>query len=130
MLCFFLSSRRRHTRWALVTGVQTCALPICEFGGVIAGNFVEFLFFPGLDVGLGVRAPHKQENIGHFPGSPEGAEDFAGAGGLGFMHALAELRLECLGDLFGRLDVVADQRSEEHTSELQSLMRTWFAVLC
>src|SRR3546814_8369331 len=25
---FFCSSRRRHTRCALVTGVQTCALPI------------------------------------------------------------------------------------------------------
>src|SRR3546814_949170 len=28
LLCFFFSSRRRHTRCALVTGVQTCALPI------------------------------------------------------------------------------------------------------
>src|SRR3546814_5554173 len=28
--CFFCSSRRRHTRCALVTGVQTCALPICQ----------------------------------------------------------------------------------------------------
>src|SRR3546814_8311102 len=30
---FFFSSRRRHTRCALVTGVQTCALPIslCAF---------------------------------------------------------------------------------------------------
>src|SRR3546814_8138452 len=27
-LCFFFSSRRRHTRCALVTGVQTCTLPI------------------------------------------------------------------------------------------------------
>src|SRR3546814_5334545 len=27
---FFFSSRRRHTRCALVTGVQTCALPICN----------------------------------------------------------------------------------------------------
>src|SRR3546814_9483539 len=27
-MCFFFSSRRRHTRCALVTGVQTCALPI------------------------------------------------------------------------------------------------------
>src|SRR3546814_2241576 len=27
---FFFSSRRRHTRCALVTGVQTCALPICS----------------------------------------------------------------------------------------------------
>src|SRR3546814_7293192 len=26
----FVSSRRRHTRCALVTGVQTCALPICR----------------------------------------------------------------------------------------------------
>src|SRR3546814_12163905 len=29
MICFF-SSRRLHTRCALVTGVQTCALPICS----------------------------------------------------------------------------------------------------
>src|SRR3546814_10574938 len=28
MFLVFLSSRRRHTRCALVTGVQTCALPI------------------------------------------------------------------------------------------------------
>src|SRR3546814_15558911 len=27
---FFFSSRRRHTRCALVTGVQTCALPVSE----------------------------------------------------------------------------------------------------
>src|SRR3546814_5177290 len=40
MLGFFFSSRRRHTRCALVTGVQTCALPILEnqggAGGIIA----------------------------------------------------------------------------------------------
>src|SRR3546814_9828513 len=43
---FFFSSRRRHTRCALVTGVQTCALPICFkpsgaqtvlFWGIVAG---------------------------------------------------------------------------------------------
>src|SRR3546814_5300510 len=35
LLCciFFFSSRRRHTICALVTGVQTCALPICLTGG-------------------------------------------------------------------------------------------------
>src|SRR3546814_4785359 len=33
---FFCSSRRRHTRCALVTGVQTCALPI--FGFARDGN--------------------------------------------------------------------------------------------
>src|SRR3546814_4449756 len=31
MIMFFFSSRRRHTRCALVTGVQTCALPICAW---------------------------------------------------------------------------------------------------
>src|SRR3546814_4489598 len=30
VIVFFFSSRRRHTRCALVTGVQTCALPICH----------------------------------------------------------------------------------------------------
>src|SRR3546814_3852916 len=35
-LCFF-SSRRRHTRCALVTGVQTCALPICTPLNAIIG---------------------------------------------------------------------------------------------
>src|SRR3546814_8258214 len=30
MVMFFFSSRRRHTRCALVTVVQTCALPIYE----------------------------------------------------------------------------------------------------
>src|SRR3546814_6383466 len=33
-ILFFFSSRRRHTRCALVTGVQTCALPIFEAAGV------------------------------------------------------------------------------------------------
>src|SRR3546814_3927042 len=36
---FFFSSRRRHTRCALVTGVQTCALPIY----VIKPEFLETL---------------------------------------------------------------------------------------
>src|SRR3546814_3482652 len=32
-MLFFFSSRRRHTRCALVTGVQTCALPIYDVPG-------------------------------------------------------------------------------------------------
>src|SRR3546814_3115584 len=30
-VCVLFTSRRRHTRCALVTGVQTCALPIWRF---------------------------------------------------------------------------------------------------
>src|SRR3546814_5601385 len=43
-VAFFFSSRRRHTRGALVTGVQTCALPIsssraaCWSGGTERGH--------------------------------------------------------------------------------------------
>src|SRR3546814_1615534 len=37
MIYFFFSSRRRHTRCALVTGVQTCALPIFACG-IVAGR--------------------------------------------------------------------------------------------
>src|SRR3546814_2022455 len=37
---FFFSSRRRHTRCALVTGVQTCALPISRPEGAAGGTDV------------------------------------------------------------------------------------------
>src|SRR3546814_6538529 len=35
---FFFSSRRRHTSCALVTGVQTCALPISGHGAMDQGS--------------------------------------------------------------------------------------------
>src|SRR3546814_10597353 len=38
---FFVSSRRRHTRCALVTGVQTCALPI-YLTGVVSGGAIGY----------------------------------------------------------------------------------------
>src|SRR3546814_2576294 len=46
---FFFSSRRRHTRCALVTGVQTCALPIwrqypAERLSVVEGDALEVDF--------------------------------------------------------------------------------------
>src|SRR3546814_2757456 len=47
---FFFSSRRRHTRCALVTGVQTCALPI----------YVQRLRTLGIEVSVG----HRAENLG------------------------------------------------------------------
>src|SRR3546814_9801712 len=39
LVVFFFSSRRRHTRCALVTGVQTCALPILEDRLKLTGSF-------------------------------------------------------------------------------------------
>src|SRR3546814_5373394 len=53
LLFVFFSSRRRHTRCALVTGVQTCALPIFTVlsatwimaGGRNAEGFSDLLMF-------------------------------------------------------------------------------------
>src|SRR3546814_7519832 len=49
LLCFFFSSRRRHTRCALVTGVQTCALPI---SGAVAIETAPFPALPAEPVGV------------------------------------------------------------------------------
>src|SRR3546814_9839860 len=52
MLCFvlfFFSSRRRHTRCALVTGVQTCALPISSAMDFVI-SIIGVLLFAGLTV--------------------------------------------------------------------------------
>src|SRR3546814_16996062 len=40
MLSLFFSSRRRHTRCALVTGVQTCALPISAVREMLGGTML------------------------------------------------------------------------------------------
>src|SRR3546814_7107908 len=44
LFLFFFSSRRRHTRCALVTGVQTCALPISPGApGHVGAGFANFI---------------------------------------------------------------------------------------
>src|SRR3546814_6610068 len=49
---FFFSSRRRHTRCALVTGVQTCALPISDEAGFRALDDVSLTVEHGEFFGL------------------------------------------------------------------------------
>src|SRR3546814_12507453 len=54
MMCvFFFSSRRRHTRCALVTGVQTCALPIYSIFDSRMDNFLHGGEYPETE---GVRS--------------------------------------------------------------------------
>src|SRR3546814_1185138 len=43
---FFFSSRIRHTRFALVTGVQTCALPIYLLPHIVTANNASRLMIP------------------------------------------------------------------------------------
>src|SRR3546814_7283311 len=108
---FFFSSRRRHTRCALVTGVQTCALPICD----AARRQCQRLVDRRVDIGEFLpRQPVHQVKIDRVD------------------VAQAQRRDDAL-DMRQRLDApdrLLDVRSEEHTSELQSLMRISYAVFC
>src|SRR3546814_2807712 len=103
LVCFFFSSRRRHTRCALVTGVQTCALPI---------------YVDAVDHPLG-RARAEQSRL---------AAIFDHRLLDRQQHVAATARGPAIAGPRQRADEL--RRSEEHTSELQSLMRISYAVFC
>src|SRR3546814_2952965 len=165
-LCVCFSSRRRHTRCALVTGVQTCALPIFrkasrslgrlfaqgnrrlddrhELGGREAGPADE----RAVDVGhpqqfdrvLALdRAAVEDAHLGAFIAQQRAqtlADEAVDLGDIGHRRrpAGADGPDRLIGDderrarAGGRDGAV--KRSEEHTSELQSLMRSSYAVCC
>src|SRR3546814_6294386 len=92
VLCFFFSSRRRHTRCALVTGVQTCALPISVGKAGVEDDCrpafarKELAVGPHLETG---RSLHPAVD-GQYPeGGAEGADRHRA--GRGEMQALAHL---------------------------------------
>src|SRR3546814_2054020 len=105
MLVFVCSSRRRHTRCALVTGVQTCALPIYVgpqaqarapvlYRSVCQASEAGELALPAVSVSPGEAGPQ-----------------------AAFRWLLSNNLRAC-------------SRSEEHTSVLQLLMRISNAVFC
>src|SRR3546814_10132913 len=134
-LFFFFSSRRRHTSCALVTGVQTCALPICLMN----------LAVHGLDGNIGqsygssfTNDQHKTLRADYILANPPfNISDWGGdkltddprwvygippKGNANFgwlQHMLARLSSR------GRAG-----SSEEHTYEIQSLMSISYAVFC
>src|SRR3546814_9681022 len=134
MLIFFFSSRRRHTRCALVTGVQTCALPIYAVDLFFTHSHIDHIngipFFPAL------FNPANRLRLW--------------AGHLKPDHSLKEVICAMMVaplfpvpiDIFTAQTTYGDFlagetltpkpgiRSEEHTSELQSLMRISYAVFC
>src|SRR3546814_6179341 len=96
-LFFCFSSRRRHTRCALVTGVQTCALPIS-----IYVNRPEKTAYPG------PRAAEWREPM--VREAPLRIESFSGDAARRYVPELARLRIEVFRD-FPYL--YAGSRSEE-----------------
>src|SRR3546814_803862 len=162
MLLFFFSSRRWHRRCALVTGVQTCARPIC-CGGIdicagsfsfinasemvallkaVANNAVGFAFSLAIDTvcpecsKIMQEFSQKAQLMNNLSiNSCEMAQGLVG--GVWPKGDLADKAIcEAIGNSEGIFtDYAAAKhgcgtRSEEHTSELQSLMRTSYAVFC
>src|SRR3546814_1051787 len=126
MFGFFFSSRRRHTRCALVTGVQTCALPISQ-RLLVAGQFVgviveraqsqQALVIPQAAIVVDQAGPYvlvvnsdsKAEQRRIRPGSAQGADIVVAEGLKEGEQVIVE----------GLQKVRPGQaRSEEHTSEL------------
>src|SRR3546814_9476939 len=157
--CFFFSSRRRHTRCALVTGVQTCALPIllCLPGAAQAKDRIEAdliltnaRIYTVEDKQPWAEAVAIKDGKIVAVGSTASVAKLRGAA-TRTVDVGGKLVLPAFGDahvhpLFGALSrtrcplqdgkTIADYqaliakcvaRSEEHTSELQSLMRNSYA---
>src|SRR3546814_10646314 len=175
MYWFFFSSRRRHTICALVTGVQTCALPIFSrslYRGQVIGAAASaarpkqgvFQPIPALDcqewIGEGRIMPSMPRNLtrltlaglmlasslastpllaGPAQADPAPVQvDSASwtkpdpAMDKFITDLMAKMTLE---EKIGQLSLLTSDwestgRSEEHTSELQSLMRNSYAVFC
>src|SRR3546814_2577197 len=116
MHTFFFSSRRRHTRCALVTGVQTCTI-VSTLNGLSALRR------------LRERLPHAHvvpmtvmfnaQWLAPLHGElTSRAEIYIGSDDQRLLRA------------FATPGIAVRRRSEEHTSELQSLMRNSYAVFC
>src|SRR3546814_2767385 len=119
---FFFSSRRRHTRCALVTGVQTCALPIFAARLGLSPS-VERLLVGYMGCYAAVVALRSAR---HIVRSDPQARVLVLSVELSSLHLQKYDRLE---SLLAALQF-GDGRSAEHTSELQSLMRISYAVFC
>src|SRR3546814_8808057 len=135
-----LSSRRRHTRCALVTGVQTCARPILEIirriergagsayranGRDVRAKDVALIF---ADAATGAHSPAlvSQGKIAAVIAAKPTErrmmlEEAAGIAGLHVRRRDAEQKLRATETNIARL------RSEEHKTEHQSTIRISYA---
>src|SRR3546814_1621743 len=141
VVCFFFSSRRRHTRCALVTGVQTCALPIYggslpatrDVGGFQIRNITAYQKFVGTqtidqdvsplplvrgDFTIGSRMISKEFHV--LAPSDAPFQRFAGV--YYYNYNTYSDPVHITGLVFAPLPGVDNYgRSDEHTSALQSL---------
>src|SRR3546814_5093118 len=152
---FFFSSRRRHTRCALVTGVQTCALPICTEqlvarqpagNGIAATGDVQGLAtvdFPGARwvtspnyssrSGTAVREVAIHTMQGSYAGSISWFQNSSSQVRAHYLIRSSDGQVTQMVREYNKGWHVRSHnphRSEAHTSERQSLMRISNAVFC
>src|SRR3546814_9410871 len=127
VMLFFLSCVRRHTSCALLTGVQTCTLPITrttltqmQLPSVEDINTTRLSRFDdAITAALtSDKVEFFREVVNHYVREYDVPE-------IDVAAALAAVQQ---GDTPLLLDPAAEKRSDEHTSELQSLMRLSYAV--
>src|SRR3546814_7462363 len=124
MYVFFFFKQKTAYEMPLVTGVQTCALPISEsLGTVISDNaFMKFMILPGArrrSASAPIRNPGVSTNMT--------------TGILNESHNTRKLVIFSQASVSSAPPLTKGlfaTRSEEHTSELQSLMRISYAVFC
>src|SRR3546814_5904981 len=127
MIVLFFASKRRHTRCALGTGVQTCALPILAVGADESAEQTRIRVCRVLGRLLAAEEERPLSAIDAFAADePPHPAECADADGVS--HPAPEFRIP---------DEHAEPpprqgtpRSEEHTSALPSLMRISYAVFC
>src|SRR3546814_10077840 len=133
MCVFFFSSRRRHTRCALVTGVQTCALPIFAATSIPRPPMSP----PSLktrerlsEVRYEIRGElARRARELEAQGRTLVKLNIGNPGAFGF-RAPGHLQRAIADGIADTDPYTHQQRSEAHTSELQSLMRISYAVFC
>src|SRR3546814_6963542 len=132
LFLFFFSSRRRHTRCALVTGVQTCCssdlfslITLDEARRKDAAARREALNDADFVI-LCLPDDAAREAVAMIEGGRTKVIDASTA------HRVAPGWVYGFPEVSGHDAVAAAARvrSEEHTSELQSLMRISYAVFC
>src|SRR3546814_4610827 len=115
---------------ALVTGVQTCALPICPTTLASSSAVDETVR------ALGPGNECRDDRLGCCEGEPllhemrefSGSPRRRGARSRRTRGYCSAARRRCASVAMRRTATM--ERSEEHTSELQSLMRSSYAVVC
>src|SRR3546814_18411420 len=104
-MCFFFSSRRRHTRCALVTGVQTCALPISADNVLLTPSMIALFLTGAADSDVAVAMVERAVLLARYPESQRTWLKFRGGWWSGAnLFRLRGRRVLPLLEVWGRIE--------------------------